>query len=116
MPSPPRTPAEHYTAATTLLAAVEETPDSAAFLAIAHALLCAAPRRARKRAPGSAWPPRHLAGSELLRLIRESSDNTGPHQHRESDRPPLSAGNTPVRLRGNQRSGTGAEPTHDGFS
>jgi hypothetical protein len=43
MPSTPRTPAEHYATAERLIAATEETPESAPLLAICHALLCPAP-------------------------------------------------------------------------
>jgi len=49
VPTQPRSPSEHYQVAERLLGAVEETPANAPLLAICHALLCAAPRRARKR-------------------------------------------------------------------
>jgi hypothetical protein len=49
MPTEPRTPADHYREAERLIAATAETPTSAPLLAVAHALLCAAPRRARRR-------------------------------------------------------------------
>jgi hypothetical protein len=49
MSTEPRSPSEHYQAAERLLAATAENPANAPTLAICHALLCAAPRRARKR-------------------------------------------------------------------
>jgi hypothetical protein len=50
MPTVSRSPAWHYANAERLVNAVPESPDSAPLLAICHALLAAAPRRAR-RAP-----------------------------------------------------------------
>lgn len=46
MSSPSRSPSEHYQEAERLIAATAETPQSAPLLALAHALLAAAPRRA----------------------------------------------------------------------
>jgi hypothetical protein len=53
MPTQPRSPAEHYAESERLIRAVEETPGNAPLLAIAHVLLAAAPRGARRseRAP-----------------------------------------------------------------
>jgi hypothetical protein len=56
MPTQPRSPSEHYQAAERLLAAAPETPESAVLAAIVHALLAAAPRRARKRPDTGAGP------------------------------------------------------------
>jgi hypothetical protein len=42
------TASQHYQAALRLLGTVEETPGNAVFLAMVHALLAQAPRRARR--------------------------------------------------------------------
>jgi hypothetical protein len=64
MPTKPRSPAEHYREADRLLRATAETPGNAPALALVHALLTLAPRRARRveqarHAPGNGLPP-HL--------------------------------------------------------
>jgi len=63
VPTQPRSPAEHYQAADRLVAAAPEEPDAALLAAVAHALLAAAPRRARKR---PAPPARHTASSNWM--------------------------------------------------
>ena len=47
MATQPRLPGEHYADAERLLDAADETPASAPLLALAHAVLSTAPRRAR---------------------------------------------------------------------
>jgi len=67
MPSTPRSPSEHHAAAVRLLAVAESSGTDptvqtiAALAGIGHALLAAAPRRARKR-PGP--PARHLGTTD----------------------------------------------------
>jgi hypothetical protein len=74
VPTQPRSPSEHYQHAERLLGAVEETPESAPLLALVHALLCAAPRRARKAPPP---PGRHTGGSPQSRwLFGDDQDET----------------------------------------
>jgi hypothetical protein len=60
----PSSPSDHYQAAERLLRATAETPENSATLAVAHAVLCLAGRRARKvrqprHSPGNGLPP-HL--------------------------------------------------------
>jgi hypothetical protein len=78
----PRSPSEHYQAAERLLAAAETSvtdglQQSAALIAICHALLCAAPRRARKRPE----PPAQHGGSPQSRWLY-GDDNTGGEDSR----------------------------------
>jgi hypothetical protein len=54
----PRTPQQHYAESERLLAAAPETPESAPLLAVAHAILTLAPRRARRiRSDTGSMPP-----------------------------------------------------------
>jgi hypothetical protein len=67
MPTQPRRPRHHYAEAERLIRATEETPGNAVLLAIAHALLAAAPRRARRREPE---PAHRNGGSPQERWLR----------------------------------------------
>jgi hypothetical protein len=60
MPTKPRSPSEHYAEAERLIRATQETPANGPTLAVAHALLCLAPRRARR-----VQQPRHTSGNGL---------------------------------------------------
>ena len=64
MPTQPRSSAEHYGDAERLLAATQETPANAPLLALCHALLSTAPRRALRAPParhGNDGLPPHLS-------------------------------------------------------
>ena len=75
---PLRSPAEHYQAAERLLAAgelsvTEPIQNSAALIAIGHALLAAAPRRARRR---PSEPGRHVTGGTARQRWQAGLDDT----------------------------------------
>jgi hypothetical protein len=61
-----RSAAEHYADAERLVRSVPENPNNAVALATVHALLAAAPRRARKT---PAAPGRHVNGSPTERWL-----------------------------------------------
>ena len=76
MTSTPRTPADHYREAERLLGAAEssrtsEIQSSDALIAIGHALLAAAPRRARRLAT----PPGTTGGSPTERWLHGHDDD-----------------------------------------
>jgi hypothetical protein len=79
MSTEPRSPAEHYAEAERLLAAAESSvavaaeqmAEIAALAAIAHALLCSAPRRARRRPE----PPAQRGGSPHSRWLYGEDGN-----------------------------------------
>ena len=64
------TPAEHYLAAHRLLAATEESPANAAFLALVHAVLATANPRHVKRKPEPPTTPPRNGGSPTERWLR----------------------------------------------
>jgi hypothetical protein len=80
MPTQPRTPSDHYQEASRLLAAAESPTvdpglrDLSARLALAHAVLTLAPRKAR-RVP--APPGRHTGGSPTERWLRGDEQEGG---------------------------------------
>jgi hypothetical protein len=67
MTTQPRSPAQHYAESERLLGATDETPANAAILAVAHAVLALAPRRARRQQPE---PGRHSGDSLQERWLR----------------------------------------------
>jgi hypothetical protein len=80
MTSTPRTPADHYRDAERLLAAAEssrttEIQASDALIALGHAVLATAPRRARRR---PAIPPSTTGGSPRQRWLHGHDDETTP--------------------------------------
>jgi hypothetical protein len=61
------TQAQHYADSERLIRNVPETPETAALLALAHAVMSTAPRRARRVPPP---PGRHSNGSPAERWLR----------------------------------------------